>query len=116
MEVLKTPMPVNRSSARPPADLSAYDVTDDVAGLKTVLVNVFFIGNPGFGNPWVLVDTGVPGQTSAIVLTHGYFDHTGSLETLLAEWGVPVYAHRLELPYLQGKSHYPPPDPAIGGG
>ena len=29
---------------------------------------------------------------------------------------MPVYAHRLELPYLTGKSSYPPPDPAIGGG
>ncbi|RYF85622.1 MAG: MBL fold metallo-hydrolase, partial [Chitinophagaceae bacterium] len=26
------------------------------------------------------------------------------------------YAHRLELPYLTGKSHYPPPDPTVGGG
>lgn len=133
MEAFETLSPVYRSPTRPPADLSAYDVTDDVAGLKTVLVNVFFIGEPGFGNPWVLVDTGIPGQTpairrraeelfgigcrpNAIVLTHGHFDHTGSLETLLAEWDVPVYAHRLEIPYLQGKSHYPPPGPAIGGG
>ena len=29
---------------------------------------------------------------------------------------MPVYAHPLELPYLTGKSSYPPPDPAIDGG
>ncbi|WP_461106874.1 MBL fold metallo-hydrolase [Spirosoma koreense] len=112
---------------------SPYDVTPDVAGLKTLFVNVFFIGQPGEGNPWVLVDAGLAGyagsikkkaeqlfgegtQPQAIVLTHGHADHTGSLKTLLETWDVPVYAHRLELPYLQGKSSYPPPDPAIGGG
>lgn len=112
---------------------SLYDVTYDVAGLKTLFVNVFFIGTPGVGNSWVLVDTGLAGYASqikkkaeelfgpdtkpdAIVLTHGHSDHTGSLEKLLKDWDVPVYAHQLELPYLQGKSSYPPPDPAIGGG
>ncbi|QJW89305.1 MBL fold metallo-hydrolase [Spirosoma taeanense] len=112
---------------------SPYDVTSDVAGMKTLFVNLFFVGTPGVGNPWVLVDTGLPGyagqiknkaeslfgmgtKPQAIVLTHGHFDHTGTLKTLLKDWDVPVYAHKLELPYLTGKSSYPPPDPAIGGG
>lgn len=122
-----------------PADISdnslqsPYDVTHDVSGLKTLFVNVFFVGEPGEGNAWVLVDAGFAGYTDAIrkkaealfgkgtkpqaiVLTHGHADHTGTLKNLLKEWDVPVYAHRLELPYLQGKSSYPPPDPAIGGG
>ncbi|KAB7725613.1 MBL fold metallo-hydrolase [Rudanella paleaurantiibacter] len=116
-----------------------YDVTYDVFGIKTLFVNVFFIGEPGPGNPWVLVDAGLPGyadtirqeaeklygpnpnggpcKPQAIVLTHGHGDHVGSLKTLLKEWGdVPVYTHRLEMPFLTGKSSYPPPDPAIGGG
>jgi glyoxylase-like metal-dependent hydrolase (beta-lactamase superfamily II) len=56
------------------------------------------------------------------VLTHGHFDHIGSLETLLSggdgitPWDVPVYAHHLERPYLTGRSPYPPPDPLVGGG
>lgn len=112
---------------------SPYDVTADVAGLKTLFVNVFFIGEPGHGNPWVLVDAGLMGYASsiksraeelfgpgtkpkAIVLTHGHADHAGSLNVLLNDWDVPVYAHRLEIPYLTGMSSYPPPDPAIGGG
>src|SRR5215207_2933833 len=55
-------------------------------------------------------------QPAAIVLTHGHFDHIGALHTLLHKWDVPVYAHRLELPYLTGQSSYPPPDPTVGGG
>ena len=112
---------------------SPYDVTDDVAGLKTIFVNVFFIGNQRPGGRWVLVDAGLPGyagtikakaealfgpgaKPEAIVLTHGHFDHTGALKALLDIWNVPVYIHPLELPYLTGLSSYPPPDPAIGGG
>ena len=33
-------------------------------------------------------------------MTHGHFDHVGSLEKLANEWHVPVYAHYLEVPYL----------------
>lgn len=109
-----------------------YDVAPDVVGLKTQIVNSYLIGMPGTRN-WVLVDTGMPGQSAAfvktaaerfgdgvapqaIVLTHGHFDHVGSLQALLKVWDVPVYAHGLELPYLTGRASYPPPDPTAGGG
>ena len=49
------------------------------------------------------------------MLTHGHFDHAGNAWQLAEEWDVPVYAHRLELPYLTGRSDYPPPDPTVGG-
>jgi glyoxylase-like metal-dependent hydrolase (beta-lactamase superfamily II) len=49
-------------------------------------------------------------------LTHGHFDHVGSLETLAKERDVPVYAHALEHRYLNGTESYPPPDPTVGGG
>jgi glyoxylase-like metal-dependent hydrolase (beta-lactamase superfamily II) len=108
-----------------------FEVAHDVWGVKDVFVNVFFIRNAD-DNTWVLVDTGlkssysrikkVAGELfgnkppSAIILTHGHFDHAGSANKLASEWRVPVYAHYLELPYLMGKSAYPPPDPTVGGG
>ena len=104
----------------------------DLAYLRLVIVNVMFFGRPGT-REWVLVDTGIAGMAgrirraaaehfgtdappSAIVLTHGHFDHAGTLEELADGWDVPVYAHPLEMPYLDGSASYPPPDPTVGGG
>ena len=112
---------------------SVIPVTADVARLRTVMVNVYFVGDPArIDRPWVLVDAGMPGSAGAIrraaearfgsrrpkciVLTHGHFDHRGALAELAEAWDVPVYAHELELPYLKGMSSYPPPDPGVGGG
>ncbi|QOS79265.1 MBL fold metallo-hydrolase [Paenibacillus sp. JNUCC31] len=106
------------------------EVAHDILSLRTLFVNVVFIGEPGSRN-WVLVDTGVasftdqilhvaserfPGPPSAIILTHGHFDHVGTVIELEQFWGVPVYAHSLELPYLTGAKDYPPADPSVGGG
>lgn len=109
-------------------------VAPGLAYLRDRIVNVAFISSTdGREGPWVLVDSGLPGSASrilraaellygpdatpaAIVLTHGHFDHVGSVRELVRRWNVPVYAHELELPYLTGRSSYPPPDPAVGGG
>ena len=108
----------------------AYAVTPDVVRVPIVFVNVYFVGAPG--GPWVLVDTGLPGaapwirreaearygpgaRPEAIVLTHGHFDHAGNARALSDAWGVPVYAHEREMPYLTGRSDYPPQDPTPGG-
>jgi glyoxylase-like metal-dependent hydrolase (beta-lactamase superfamily II) len=107
-------------------------VAPGVWRMKDVFVNVFIIQNSHSSN-WILVDTGLkssylkikkaiaevlgPGASPmAIIMTHGHFDHRGSLQQLADEWQVPVYAHHLEMPFLTGKSSYPPADPSVGGG
>jgi glyoxylase-like metal-dependent hydrolase (beta-lactamase superfamily II) len=108
------------------------EVCNDLYYWTNQIVNVCFYGIPGTED-WVLIDCGMPhskerimeaaekrfghaGKPKAIVLTHGHFDHVGSLEPLLEEWDVPVYAHELEIPYLNGERDYPKGDPTADGG
>jgi glyoxylase-like metal-dependent hydrolase (beta-lactamase superfamily II) len=109
------------------------ELRSDVARLRIAFVNVYFVGAPRPASPWALVDAGLSlgtaqilevaaqrfgrdSRPAAIILTHGHFDHVGALEALCRVWDVPVYAHLLELPFLDGRSHYPPPDPTVGRG
>lgn len=112
---------------------NVYLVAPGVWRMKDIFVNVFVMQNRE-GTGWILVDTGLKssaekiktmvqdifgsaGSTpNCIVMTHGHFDHRGSLLQLADEWGVPVYCHHMERPYLTGKASYPPADPAVGGG
>jgi glyoxylase-like metal-dependent hydrolase (beta-lactamase superfamily II) len=105
-------------------------IAPDVGWLPASLANVYFVGRPG--GKWVLIDAGPPGcardiveatearfgtgsRPEAILLTHGHADHVGSALALAEKWDVTIYAHHLELPYLTGKSLYPPADPTVGG-
>jgi glyoxylase-like metal-dependent hydrolase (beta-lactamase superfamily II) len=108
-------------------------VAEGVYYTKIVFVSAYFVDTPENGDgSWILVDTGLPmsdgkiqraaearygenAKPSAIILTHGHFDHAGSAGALAEQWNVPIYAHRLELPYLTGESDYPPQDPTVGG-
>ena len=108
-----------------------FAVAPGVWGMKDVFVNFYMVQDSSTNN-WVLIDTGLKWSVgkikgmasmlfgenppSCIVLTHGHFDHVGSVKRLADLWNVPVYAHYLEMPYLTGKSSYPPPDSTVEGG
>ncbi|HUR45509.1 MAG TPA: SDR family oxidoreductase [Candidatus Saccharimonadales bacterium] len=110
-----------------------HEVKPDVAYQRLFMVNVVYYGRPHSPEGWVLIDAGLKGTASsirktaaerfgpdskpqAIILTHGHVDHVGALKDLAEAWDVPIYAHEMELPYLNGLSSYPPPDPTVGGG
>ncbi|KJS19261.1 MAG: metallo-beta-lactamase family protein [Clostridiaceae bacterium BRH_c20a] len=113
---------------------SFQEIDPDILILQFTVVNASIIGKKNAqSGEWVLVDTGLEnsadyilqsakdrfGKNSrpqAIILTHGHFDHVGSVITLSNKWDVPVYAHKLEIPYLTGKKDYPLADPSVGGG
>lgn len=108
---------------------AAERLANDVFRIPTGLSNAYLVGEPA---AWVLIDAGTDGyadkiraaaasrfgqgsRPEAILLTHGHFDHSGSAGQLARAWNVSIYAHRLEIPYLTGRSKYPPPDPTVGG-
>lgn len=108
------------------------EVRDDVYYYTDQIVNICFIGSP-HAEEWYLIDAGLPFSASeirrvvkdrfgkdskptAILLTHGHFDHVGGLVDLLKKWDVPVYAHEKELPFLTGEKSYPEPDGTVEGG
>jgi len=109
------------------------EVRPDVYYYTNQIVNVIMVGDPKGTEPWVLIDAGMPKsggelikaaeerfgrdrQPAAILLTHGHFDHVGSIVDLILEWNVPVYAHPDEQPFLTGEQAYPEPDTSVEGG
>ncbi len=111
---------------------SAKQITTDIIMLDFTIVKAYMVRMSNSTN-WVLIDTGLEnsydfilttakeyfGENSrpkAILLTHGHFDHIGSVQKLADTWNMKVYAHELELPYLTGRKDYPKGDPSADEG
>ncbi|KAA1036900.1 MBL fold metallo-hydrolase [Macrococcus equipercicus] len=107
------------------------EVLPDLFSHTTQIANVYFVGHPESGE-FVMIDAGMPNcatqikmaaediygegaKPKAIILTHGHFDHVGSIIELVNDWNVPVIAHRREIPFLTGQEYYESPDPGVGG-
>jgi glyoxylase-like metal-dependent hydrolase (beta-lactamase superfamily II) len=121
----------DRAIADVSSEGSLHEVRPDLAYQRLGIVNVVYAGSPD--GAWVLIDAGIPGtkrfmtkaieerfgegaKPAAIVMTHGHFDHVGNLKALAKDWDVPIYAHPVEMRYLNGSEAYPDPDPSVGGG
>lgn len=104
-------------------------ITPGVHWLRISIANVYFVRS---ASGWSLIDTAIPGRAGtiraaadslfgagakpdAILLTHGHYDHSGSACDLARLWNLPLYVHRSEMPFIDGKITYPLPDPSVGG-
>lgn len=94
---------------------SSEQIFPNIILLKFTNINAYIVGD---NSGWVLVDTGLDSsydyilkttkeyfgkrsRPKAIILTHGHFDHVGSVVKLVEYWDVQVYASELELSYLK---------------
>lgn len=109
---------------------TSLQITPDILVMNFTIVNASLVGN---ASNYILVDTGLEnsadfilecienkfGKNSkpkSIVLTHGHFDHVGSVIKLSELWNIPVYIHQLEMPYVTGKKDYPLGDSTVDEG
>lgn len=97
-------------------------ISEHIWSLKTWMIVPIHVWIVADDDGITLVDAGMPmmakgiikfmkqldvGPLQRILLTHGHVDHVGAVKAILAEKEVPVFAHQIEIPYLEGEQLYP---------
>ncbi|WP_290597765.1 MULTISPECIES: MBL fold metallo-hydrolase [unclassified Archaeoglobus] len=78
--------------------------------LKSRGCNVYLIDDERF----YLIDTGTNAdlilkqvkELDGIIITHAHFDHFAAAYKVQKEFGCPVFAHRIDIPYLLGEKKF----------
>lgn len=89
---------------------------ETVVGIP-VKINTWYVVD---GEDVYIIDTGMEeyahiqlkaakslGAPKSILLTHGHLDHINGAKYLRAELNIPIYSHKNELPFINGKIPYP---------
>ncbi|MFD2132153.1 MBL fold metallo-hydrolase [Pseudogracilibacillus auburnensis] len=102
--------------------MKIHQISDHIWSLKIWMLIPIHVWVVVEENGVTLVDAGLPtmakgilkfieqlnaGPLKRIVLTHGHSDHTGAIKRILKVKTVPVFAHRIEIPYMEGDYPYP---------
>lgn len=102
--------------------MKIVQISEHIWSLKSWMIIPIHVWIVKDGNGVILVDGGISmmtkriiaaidqlqsGPLKAVVLTHGHSDHVGSIAGILKQRKVPIYAHRIEMPYMEGKLPYP---------
>jgi len=102
--------------------MKVEQISEHIWSLKTWMIIPIHVWIVADENGVTLVDAGISsmakgilksiekiqrGPLHTILLTHGHSDHVGALKTILKEKNVPVYAHPIEIPYMEDELPYP---------
>lgn len=97
-------------------------ISEHIWSLKTWMIIPIHVWVVADREGITLVDAGMPmmtkgimkfieqlnaGPLQRILLTHGHSDHVGAVKGILKKYEVPVYAHQIEIPYMEGEVVYP---------